>query len=389
MFVASRDMRRQAGRFVLLTGAIALLVLLLGFFQTVSSALTSGITGGLLNNQADLLVYSDKARLNPAASVLAPDAASRVSDVDGVERAAGVGRGQFADQSADGDVTVIGLDDLAFGGPAKVATGRRATKPGEALASSPDLSSSDVSYAVGDTLTLEGVDLVVVGTSDGAAFDVGPTMYVSFEDLQTMKSNDAGVQVPALFSWVAVELADGVDSDTVVAQIDDLGVPASSDTTTAAPASASLASTGFEAVDRSAAADALPGVDQITQSFNILYLLLFIVVTIVTGVFFLILTVQKRDSLVLMRALGASRADVIKPILIEVVLVVLVGSVLGTAVAAGLLEIAKDSFGTLDPITAALSVVLILLLGIVSSFASVRRVLQVDPVEAARRRGAS
>ena len=204
-----------------------------------------------------------------------------------------------------------------------------------------------------------------------------------------MKSNDAGVQVPALFSWVAVELADGVDSDTVVAQIDDLGVPASSDTTTAAPASASLASTGFEAVDRSAAADALPGVDQITQSFNILYLLLFIVVTIVTGVFFLILTVQKRDSLVLMRALGASRADVIKPILIEVVLVVLVGSVLGTAVAAGLLEIAKDSFGTLDPITAALSVVLILLLGIVSSFASVRRVLQVDPVEAARRRGAS
>ncbi len=71
----------------------------------------------------------------------------------------------------------------------------------------------------------------------------------------------------------------------------------------------------------------LPGAGQITQSFGILYLLLFVVVTIVTGVFFLILTVQKSDALVLLRAVDASRADVVRPVLIQVVIIVGLGAI--------------------------------------------------------------
>ncbi|MFV0524877.1 MAG: ABC transporter permease [Acidimicrobiales bacterium] len=381
MFVAVHEIRRLLGRFVLLTGAIALLVILLLFFQSVASALTTGLTGGVKANGASVFVYSDKARHNPAASFLTPNAVDAVAAVDGVDTAAGVARGQFTDEAANTDVTVIGLQDLTFGGPAEITEGRGPDGPGEALASNPSLSAGDASYEIGDTVTIEGTELRVVGTATDAAFDVSPTLYVAFDDLQAMKTENAGTAVPPVLSWVAVSAADGVDPTDLAGRI-----TADADYTPASTPGAPSLGGGVEALDRETAAADLPGAGQISQSFNILYLLLFVVVTIVTGVFFLILTVQKQDSLVLFRALGASRLDAVRPVLIEVVVVVGSGGVAGALVAAGLLYLARDAFGsTLSPVTTIVSVLFILALGVVASLGAVRRVLAIDPVEAARR----
>ncbi len=132
----------------------------------------------------------------------------------------------------------------------------------------------------------------------------------------------------------------------------------------------------------------MPGVGQITQSFNILYLLLYIVVTIVTGVFFLILTVQKKDALVLLRAVGASSRDIVSSVLIQVLVVIGAGAVIGTAVTGGLLALTRDVFGaSLQPATTALSVIAILALGLLASMGAVRRVLAIDPVQATQSGG--
>ena len=72
MFVAFKEIRRSLGRFSLLTLAVALLVLLLLFFQAVAGTLTSGLTGGLESSSADVAVYDQQARRNPAVSVLQP-----------------------------------------------------------------------------------------------------------------------------------------------------------------------------------------------------------------------------------------------------------------------------------------------------------------------------
>ena len=49
-----------------------------------------------------------------------------------------------------------------------------------------------------------------------------------------------------------------------------------------------------------------PGVAQIQQSFRLIFLLYGLVIPLVTGMFFLILTLQKAQSLTLLRAVGAS-----------------------------------------------------------------------------------
>ena len=112
-------------------------------------------------------------------------------------------------------------------------------------------------------------------------------------------------------------------------------------------------------------------------------MLLYVVVTIVTGVFFLILTVQKKDALVLLRAVGASTLDVTGSVLIQVLVVVGLGALIGTMVTAALLALTTDVFGAaLSPATTATTVGVIVVLGLVASVGAVRRVLAIDPVNA-------
>ena len=57
-----------------------------------------------------------------------------------------------------------------------------------------------------------------------------------------------------------------------------------------------------EALTRADAADKTPGVAQVRQSFQVIFLLYALVVPLVTGLFFLIITLQKAGSLTLLRA---------------------------------------------------------------------------------------
>ena len=363
MYVALKEIRRSLGRFILLSLAVALLVLLLLFFQAVAGTLTSGLTGGLESSSADVLVYDLRARRNPANSLIPAQVQAAVSDVADVDAVSPIGLSVFTG-TTDGeeiDVQLVGGDPTGPSVPAELADGRLPAAAGEALFSG---SSFDAPIEIGQTVTVEGVVLEVVGTADDAAFNVLPTLYVPFEDYSAASQSRAGAPIDVAPSLLGVRVADGADPAVVATTLTN-----------------SVA--GIEALERSDAVDALPGVSQITQSFNILYLLLYIVVTIVTGVFFLILTVQKQDALVLLRAVGASSRDIVGSVLIQVLIVVGTGAIIGTVVTAGLLSLTRDVFGAgLNPTTTAISVAAIVILGLLASIGAVRRVLAIDPVKA-------
>ena len=367
MFLALREIARTRARFALLAGAVGLLVVLLLFFQAVAGALTSALTGAIANQTAEVVVYGDRARQNPAASVLPAETVARVADVRGVAAASGVVQAFVTVTGPDGqqvDAVLVGLDLDAPGTPAEVTGARPAT--GEALSSG---SGFDPGFEVGDRVRIgdDGPALQVVGQALDASANAAPTLYVTRETFQqavARRGGTAGGQQDHPVSWVAVEPGEGANPATVAAQITD-------------------EVDGVEALTRAGAVAALPGVGTITQSFGILYGLLYVVVTIVTGVFFLILTVQKRESLVLLRAVGARRRDVVRPVLLQVVVVVGMGAVVGTGVTIGLLRVARETFGSgLDVATVLTSTAAILGLGLLAALAAVRRILRIDPAEA-------
>lgn len=319
MFTAVREMRRAKLRFALLGGAVGLLVFLLLFFQSVAGSLLSGLTGAVEQTSADVLVYAERARGNPLASVLGPDAVEQVAAVEGVAAAAAVGVSPFTTrlEGESVDAVLVGVDGDGPGLPAAISDGRAPFGVGEALASA---SSFDEPLDLGQrvTVTSSGGELVVVGQADGAAFNVQTTLYVPFEAYAQAVQARTGADAPVPVSYVAVEAADGVEAVALAERI-------------------TSEVEGVRAYDRAAAVDALPGVETIGQSFGILYGLLAVVVLIVTGVFFLILTVQKRDALVLLRAVGARRSDVVVPVLVQVAVVVGFGVVVGSGLTALLL----------------------------------------------------
>ena len=398
MFVAFKEIRRSLGRFSLLTLAVALLVLLLLFFQAVAGTLTSGLTGGLESSSAQVFVYDQQARSNPATSVLRPEAQQEIAAVGGVAATSPIGLSVFTARlvgsaapgdgsggaqsggaqsggaqsggaqsgGAELDVQLVGGNPSGPSVPAKVADGRLPKAPGEALFSG---SAFDTPIDIGRKVAVEGMTFTVVGSADDAAFNVLPTLYVPFEDYVKVSQERAGSPVDVPPSLIGVTVADGAEPAEVAQRLNE-------------------SVDGIEALDRADAVAALPGVGQITQSFTILYLLLYIVVALVTGVFFLILTVQKEDALVLLRAVGAGSRDVITSVLIQVLVVVGLGALIGSAVTAGLLALSRDVFGAgLSPSTTAATVGLIVVIGLVASVGAVRRVLAIDPVRATSKGG--
>ena len=140
---------------------------------------------------------------------------------------------------------------------------------------------------------------------------------------------------------------------------------------------------GADAVTRSQAVASTPGVDQVQQSFRIIFLLFGLVVPLVTGLFFLIVTLQKANALTLLRAIGAPSSALVRSLLFQVALVLVIGIGIGIAVYTPL---ASQTLGSIPLSFQAGAVVfwsvLLFLLGLLSALVAVRRVLHIDPIEA-------
>ena len=369
MRLALAEIRRAKLRFGLLIGAVALLVFLILFQQTLAAGLLGSFTGGLANQSADVLVFNADARGSVEASVVTPEQVEEVRAVPQVEQAEPLGESTFTVDVGDGvltDTTIFGYVPEGPGGPTTLVEGRLPESDGEAVASDVDASKG---YDIGDTVRVVPGDeqIRVVGLASDAQFNVQPTLYTTYatwERLSRSVNPDAPAVLPTL---VAVHPAPGADLEATVAAID-----------------GSVA--GVEAVATQTAVDNLPGVESISQSFAVILLLAFIVVVLVTWVFFLILTVQKTQSLTLLRAVGASSRYLLANIALQVTIV----TVAGVAIASFLLVLAtRGGSGGLE-VSASPRLILttgaaILALALISSVASMRRVAKLDPFRATQR----
>jgi len=138
-----------------------------------------------------------------------------------------------------------------------------------------------------------------------------------------------------------------------------------------------------EALTREDAATRAPGVDQVQQSFRVIFLLYALVVPLVTGLFFLILTLQKSRSLTLLRAVGARPAVLVRSLLLQVVAVLVIGIAVGLAL---FLPVSSLRVGSLplrfDGTVVVVWATALIVLGLLSALVSLRRVLRIDPIEA-------
>jgi len=361
MTLALREIRRAKLRFGLLAGAVGLLVFLIMFQQTLLGTLLGYFTGALENQSGQVVVYGEDARRNIEGSVLTPDQVAAVAGVDGVAESGPLGQGTFTVR-ADGELTDAVLWGHTLGGPGSPTTlssGRLPEADFEAVASSIDAGSG---FGIGDTVSLAGdaVEITIVGLARDARFSVLPAMFVSYA---TYEAAVLAVNPDAPFVPATAALANPVDgvSPAELAERITAAVP------------------GVDALDRATAVAELPGVSAVSQSFNLILLLAFVVVTLVIGFFFLIITVQKADAVTLLKAVGADTSTLVRSLLVQVALVTVAGIVIG----GGLLQVASLGSSEEFPIEADPALVagtgaIIIVLAALASIGSIRRVVRLD-----------
>jgi putative ABC transport system permease protein len=370
MRLALTEIRRAKLRFALLTGAIALLVFLILFQQALAGSLLGQFTGGLEQQSAPVLVYGADARRSVEGSRVTADQAAAVAQVDGVGQVAPIGEGSFTAVAGGvrADATIFGVGFGGPGTPTTLSDGRLPDAPGEAVASSTDAGDG---FGIGDEVTIVPGDtvLTVVGLADDISFNVQPTVFVPYETYETIvlaTNPDARGVLPTV---LGVEPAPGVDPVVLAATI-----------TAEVP--------GVEALDRATAVASLPGVSSIEQSFAIILGLAFVVVVLLTGFFFVILTVQKLSALTLLRAVGARTGYLVRNLLLQVVLVL--GVALLVAVPLTSFAVRGASRGgsftaSVDPASVITTSALLALLSLTASVAAIRRVTRIDPAAATSR----
>ena len=360
MFVGLTEMRRAKLRFALCASAIGILVFLILFQGALASSLLNSFTGGLEVQRGNALIYSSDARKDLSASEITPSQLAAIAQVQGVEESGPLGQSVFS-VTAGGELQEANLFGYELGGPGEptsVSEGRLPSGPFEAVASAADV---DKGFGLGETIRLEpgGTELTVVGLVDDAQFFVAPSLSLAYSDfVRVMKERN-----PSLQEVLPQAVAADITGDALGRIENDVA--------------------GVEALSRQQAVDEYPGVSSVTGSFSIIIGLGFLIVVLVVGFFFLILTAQKSASLTLLRAIGAPVGYLLRNLAIQVVLVTGVG--IGIAITLVLLaqQLGGDAIGVdLDPAALARSSASVFVLALVAAFFSARRVLRIDPAQA-------
>ncbi len=356
---------RPASR--LLSGAVGLLVFLILFQQGLFAGLITGFIGAVDNQNAPVLVFNEQARKNVEASFLLPLQVEAVAAVPGVAGTSPIGENTYTVDAGGElrDAVLFGYQLGDLGEPQTLAEGRLPEGPDEGVASAGD---QDKGFDIGDTVTIAadgGPAIEVVGIGRDLRWSVAPTLFVSYETYEAaQRAVNPGSEV-ALASLVAVEPEPGTDLGTLTDRID-AEVP------------------GTEALTRTEAVEQNPGVVAVNQSLQIILGLALLVVALVVGFFFLILTVQKAKSLTLLRAVGAPARYLVRNLLVQIAAVMAAGSLIGLVVLvlANAVTPSGDVAIQLTPGGVAATLALLAVLALIGGLASIRRVLRIDPIRA-------
>jgi putative ABC transport system permease protein len=319
-----------------------------------------------------VVVYGADARQNLAGSVIAPGQLEAVARVPGVAESGPLGEGTFTTRAANGEEVDGILFGYRLGGPGeptRLSAGRLPEGPNEGVASAID---RDNGFDIGDEVTIlpgtggtDALRIRVVGLADDSRFSVQPVLFVSYPTYEAARRvANPSATGPILPSAVLAQPEPGISPDELARRID-RQVP------------------GVEALERGAAVEAAPGVAPVRQSFSIILVLTFLVVTLVTGFFFLILTVQKQAALTLLRAVGASPGYLVRSVIVQVVVVVAGGLLVGV----GLLALASTRSSATFPIQVDVSLVVtsalaVVVLAFLASLVALRRVARLEPADA-------
>ncbi|MEV4094260.1 ABC transporter permease [Streptosporangium saharense] len=357
MFVAWRDLKFAKGRFALMGAVIVLITLLVGLLSGLIAGLGRQNISAITELPADKIAFQapgNGQNLSYSNSTVTRQQWQRWSEASGVEGAEPLGITMTRATAGDRGIAVS-----AFG----VEPGSRLAPDGDRIGDSAVTLSTEAAAALGvkagDFLTLAGQRLEVAAVRGNASFSHAPVIWTSLDVWRRTAPPTGGGEGPTA-TVIALKTTSEVDTTATDQQ------------------------TGTRTVSIEESLSAIGSYTSENGSLQLMRGFLFAISALVIGAFFTVWTIQRSGDVAVLKALGASTANLLKDALGQAVVLLAGGTLLGTGIAAALGALVSGSAVPflLTPATVLLPAAVMILLGALGAALSIRRVTSVDPLTA-------
>lgn len=376
-YLSLKEIWHSKGRFLLISGIVALITTLVLFTAALAEGLGDGNREYLEKLNGELIVYQSGVDLSISASRLGRSTLAQVRRVEGVADAGQINFTAttlvFPDGRAPLDVSLVGVEPgLPGEPPAFQGMGLSRGRANEAVLDRNAALRGNIE--VGDTITVKSTQgtkeelypLTVVGISDGRQYFLQPSIFVPMQTWE--KIRPSGSQEPSrgelVSNVIAVRLADpnglAATQRRLLAEVKDV-----------------------EVADRVTAYEATPGYTAQQGTLNTQRYFTLLIGVLVIGGFFQIQTLQKVAQIGMLKAIGATNLVVGLAALVQIVTV----NTLGVAIGAAGSLLLSLTFPVQVPIVftpdaVVATVALLLIIGPIGGLVSVWALTRVEPLRA-------
>ncbi|MDH3016373.1 ABC transporter permease [Gordonia alkanivorans] len=370
MFLALRELSFARGRFALMGSVVALIAILMVLLSGLSVGLVNDGVSGLKKLPVTSFAFQKDIATDSAfsRSLVPTSAVGTWAEQPGVEDAAPFGNTLINGRTNTGvdiDLALFGVEPGSFVSPTASEGKSLSNTPGELVISE---TAAEDGLSIGDTVTVEplGTQLRVVGILDGQS--TFGHVDVAFVPLKTWQEIRAGARpgepVPPRVYDDITAVAVKTDSSVDLAAGD-----AAADTTSLT-------------LDESFGAS--PGYTAETSTLTLIQAFLYAISALVVGAFFTAWTIQRRQEIAVMRAMGASTGYLLRDSLMQSFILLLVSAGIGIGIGVGL----GAAIGStpmpfaLETGSVAAAGGLLILFGMIGAAVAVLRITRVDPLTA-------
>jgi putative ABC transport system permease protein len=350
VFVAWRDLRVARGRFALMASVVVLITLLVGLLSALTAGLGRESTSAITGLPADHLAFAAPAAgegVSFSDSTVAEATWHAWAEVPGVRHAEPLGIALSRAEAGNRTVAVSAFGVLP-GSPSVPVPG---VAPGVVVLSSG--AADGLRVRAGDRIRVGAEELSVGDVSGDASFSHTPVVWMD------------------LAGWQRLAAGGATGGATVVALT----------TTTDRALPSADRELGTRTVSRGDALQAIGSYVSENGSLQLMRAFLFAISALVIGAFFTVWTIQRSGDIAVLKALGASTGYLLRDALGQAVVLLVAGTVVGTALAVGVGAVVPDGVPFVLDVGSVLVPALVLtLLGAFGAALSIRRITSVDPL---------
>lgn len=366
MFLALKELKHAKLRYFMIGTILVLISWLVFLLSGLGNGLSSLSAATFKNMDADYVVFEDGSRHSMLRSVISEDLIADLKNIEHVKDAAPMGtrtavvmKENAASDDEKIDVSLLGINPGTFLEP-KVIEGQGLSEgnDNEVIANA---TLKDQGVQLGDTLEIEGTTetIKVVGFVENESFNHLPAIFITLDlwrDIHfAAPGSDMGIKNPVN----AIML----QGENIVSEDVDKSVE------------------GIETATKKEAINGLPGYKEENGTIMMMLAFLMAISAVVITVFFYVITLQKTNQFGVMKAIGASNSFLGRAVVSQVFILAVISIGVGIALTYGTAAVLPEGMPfSLDPKLIVVYAIVLLVVSVLSSLFSVRKITKIDPL---------